>query len=148
MKTKIVSFILCGDIFTVRKRSCGKVMFSQTCVKNSLGEEGRVCVSQQALDRRGGVSQHALSKGGGGVCSGVCLGGGVSAQVYSPPGHEADTPPPRRPLQWTVRILLECILVNRMWRTNNITSSILSKQKLKFFSVFADSINAMPVKGG
>ena len=45
MKTKIVSFILCGDIFTVRKRSCGKVMFSQTCVKNSLGGgAGCVCI--------------------------------------------------------------------------------------------------------
>ena len=28
------------QIFTVRNSSCGKVMFSQTCVKNSVHEEG------------------------------------------------------------------------------------------------------------
>ena len=56
------------SIFTVRNSGCGKVMFSQACVKNS-----------------------------------------VQGEVYSP--TPPPPPPPRRPLQWTVCILLECILV-------------------------------------
>ena len=32
-------------IFTVRKRSCGKIMFSQACVKKSVG--GGVCQTRQ-----------------------------------------------------------------------------------------------------
>ena len=59
------------SFITVRKRSCGKVTFSQVCVKNSVHE------------------------------------GGV------PPGQADTHPPPpiRQPLQQTVDILLECILV-------------------------------------
>ena len=57
------------------QRSCGKVIFSQACVKNS-------------------------------VHRGLC----------TPPGQTPSprqTPPPgRRLLQWTIRILLECILVS------------------------------------
>ena len=30
----------CGSIFTVRDSSCGKVMFSQACVKNSVHRGG------------------------------------------------------------------------------------------------------------
>ena len=69
------------------QRSCGKVMFSQVCVKNSV---------------QGGVSHHAL--------------GQTPSWADTPPGRhppgrlpQADTP--RRPLQRTVHILLECILV-------------------------------------
>ena len=74
-------------MFTVRKRSCGKVMFSQARVKNSV-------------------------YGGGGVYPSMHWG-----MCQTPP--RADTPPPRhtpiprRPLQRTLRILLECILVFR-----------------------------------
>ena len=81
------NILLQDCVITVPKRSCGKVMFSQACVKNSVHRE----------------------------------------EVYTPPC--ADTPPRtdpptqvdtllgrhphpiRRPLQRTVRILLECILV-------------------------------------
>ena len=49
----------------------------------------------------------------------ILLGRHPPRQTPPPPGRHtplwADTPgqiPPRRPLQWTVRILLECILVN------------------------------------
>ena len=62
-------------IFTVRKRSCGKVMFSQACVKNSV--HGRRCTHPQAdppLDKH--------------------------PQANTPSGR---TPPPsRRLLQWMV----------------------------------------------
>ena len=44
------------------QRSCGKVMFSQACVKNSV--HGGRGLSQHALGSRGGVSQHALGQGG------------------------------------------------------------------------------------
>ena len=40
-----------SSIFTARNSSCGKVMFSQACVKNSVHREG---------GGGGGVSQHAL----------------------------------------------------------------------------------------
>ena len=69
-------------IFTVRKRSCGKLMFSQACVKNSV---------------HGGVSQYAL--------------GQTTAWSDTLPWSDtpwqtllwSDTPPPWRPLQRTVR---------------------------------------------
>ena len=75
------------------QRSCGKVIFSQECVKNSVNREG---VS---------ASVHA----------------GKHTPGQTPPGRQppwADTPlgrhspPSRRLLLRTVRILLECILVS------------------------------------
>ena len=72
------------------QRSCGKVMFSQACVKSSI---------------------HM------GVYTSMHWAGGWVDTPWAdtpwpthPPGQ---TPPlsPKRPLQWTVRILLECILV-------------------------------------
>ena len=77
-----------AEIFTVRKRSCGKVMFSQACVKNSV---------------------HMVA----GWCVCVCLPDTPSRQT--PPGQTPalgrhSPTPGRRPLQRTVRILLECIL--------------------------------------
>ena len=72
------------DFFTVRNSTCGKVMFSQARVKN--------CVQ------------------GAGACLPWGAGGGVHPSSRHPSG-----PPPlpqRRPLQRTVRILLECILVH------------------------------------
>ena len=59
------------------QRSCGKVIFSEACVKNSVH--------------------------GGGVSASVHAG------IHRPPEQ---TPPSRRPLPRTARILLECILVS------------------------------------
>ena len=103
-----------SHIFTVRKQSCRKIMFSQVCVKNSV-HRGNVypsnhwaggCVSQQSLGR--GVCIPACTKKGvsdrGSVYSaaqGGCLLRGVPAQggsglstwgMYTPLDHEADTP--------------------------------------------------------
>ena len=88
-------------VFTVRNSSCGKVMFSQAYVKNSV--RGCGCVFQHALGR-GSVCPVGVCLGY--VCPEGCLAGGcrprrgVSAQgVYTPwdqrqtpPGPEADTP--------------------------------------------------------
>ena len=72
-------------IFTVHKRSCKKVMFSQACVKNSV---------------HGGQAYTPL------------LGRHPPGQIFSHTSPCTDTlPPPRRPFQRMVRILLECILI-------------------------------------
>ena len=68
------------------------------CIPACTGQG--VCVSQYALGR--GVS---AQEGGCVPRTGVCPGG------IHPPRSEADTPPTRWQLQWTVRIPLECILV-------------------------------------
>ena len=73
-------------------------MFSQACVKNYVRGGGRVVYPSIHWAGRC-LSQHALGRG-------VPAQGGVH-----PLGPEADNPPPRRPLQRMVRILLECILV-------------------------------------
>ena len=120
------------NIVTVRKRSCGKVLFSEVCVKNSVhrevcmvgghawwghvwqgGMHGRgACVVGGMCDR-GHTWQGACVVGGcvagehawwrcawpGGMhCRGVCMAGGHALQEI-------------QPLQRTVRILLECILI-------------------------------------
>ena len=82
-----------------RKRSCGKAMFSQECVKNSVRGGGDVHPARQT---------HPLA----------------DPLADIPPGRHpladthprADTPPSRQPLQQTVRILLECILVIHRYR--------------------------------
>ena len=73
-----------GCFITVRNSSCGKVMFSQAC--HSFHGQG----------------VHPLAR--------------HPPQPDRPPwaNTPGQTPPPRRPLQRTVRILLECILVTRM----------------------------------
>ena len=38
MESRTIVFVYIYIFFTVRKRSCGKVMFSQAYVKNSVGE--------------------------------------------------------------------------------------------------------------
>ena len=70
-------------LITVGNSSCGKVMFSQACVKNSVHRGG-------GMHTRGRAWQ------------GACVAGGRVSQE-------------RRPLQRTVRILLECILVGMMY---------------------------------
>ena len=82
------------------QRSCGKVIFSQECVKNSVHREG--------------VSAS--------VHTGIHTPPGRYPQADNPLGRHptprqtppcVDTPPPsRRLLLRTVRILLECILVS------------------------------------
>ena len=76
-------------------------MFSQACVKNSVHREGGcipACTGQGFVhpSMHRGVSAQA---------------GGLPGGCTLPSGPEADTPPPRRPLQQMVRILLECILL-------------------------------------
>ena len=97
--TKLSSHLLAQDsqnwlaIVTVRNSNCRKVMFSQACVKNSVH---------------------------GGVYTSMHWG------RHPCPWSDTQTPlpsacwdtPPRRSLQLTVRILLECILVilcNWIW---------------------------------
>ena len=72
-------------VFTVRNSRFGKVMFSQARVRNSVNS---------------GVRGGGVSASGSGGCT--------PPRQTSPPRQ---TPPPRWPLQRTLRILLECILV-------------------------------------
>ena len=56
------------DIYTVRNSSCGKVMFSQVCVKNSVHRGSCVCG-----EGRGGMH----GEGGAGVVKGgMCIAKG------------------------------------------------------------------------
>ena len=84
---------------TVRNSSCGKVMSSQGgCMHGEggmYGEGGYMCGEGGACMVKGGMCGKEGVHGKGGAC----MGGG---------GHVWQE---RRPLQWTVRILLECILV-------------------------------------
>ena len=83
-------------IITVRNSSCGKIMFSQACVKNSVQGGVHPLPPRQTGRHPLGRPPHPLGR-------------------HPPPGRHL--PPPqgrsllRRPLQRTVRILLECILV-------------------------------------
>ena len=86
-KDKIVLWIkVCVDdwtaeitiMITALKSSCGKVMFPQARVKNSVRRGRGVCVSQNAMGR--GVS-----------AQGVYI---QQTQRQPPPDPEADTPPP------------------------------------------------------
>ena len=79
---KFVGLPLLAIFFTVHNSSCGKVMFSQACVKNSVHRR----VDTPRVQTR---CRHPPAQ---------CMLG------YTPP-------PPGRLLQQTVRILLECILV-------------------------------------
>ena len=87
---------------TVRKRRCGKVMFSQVCANNSVHREGRCTPPRQtppgltpSPGRPPGQTHTPLDRH-------------PPEQTHTP----GQTPPPiRRPVQRTVRILLKCILV-------------------------------------
>ena len=80
-------------IFTVRQRSCGKVMFSQARVKNSVHSRG--CLPDTPNPSPDRLGRHPPR---------------VDNPLADPPlGRH---PPRRRLLQGTVRILLECILVS------------------------------------
>ena len=119
VQLQIRSHWLLVSIFTVR--SCGKVIFSEACVKNSVHREG-----------------------GGGVCLSACWD--TPPWTDTPPGQTplgrlpGQTPPSRR----TVRILLECILVSifRFWehfsnRTNiYLTIRAFGNEKITKSSTF------------
>ena len=83
-------------IFTVRNSSCGKVMFSQACVKNSVdrgGMHGRgVCVTEGGIHGRGMHGRGRAWQGG------MCGKGGYMA------GDTATEAGGTHPM--------ECILVN------------------------------------
>ena len=59
-------------LITVRKRSCGKVMFSQACVKNSVGGGG-ACMAGGVCGR-GNVWWACVAGGMHGM--GACVAGG------------------------------------------------------------------------
>ena len=57
-----VCLSVCLCIFTVRKRSCGKLIFSQAWVKNSVhggGEGGAVCQTATAADGTHSTGMHS-----------------------------------------------------------------------------------------
>ena len=82
-------------IITVRKRSCGKVMFSQACVKNSVHGRGRCAPlwADTLLDRHPPGQTPPRP------------------DTTRPDTPWADPLPIRRSLQGIVRTLTECILV-------------------------------------
>ena len=97
-------------IITVRKWSCGKVMFSEACVKNSVNKRG-ACMTGAACMVGGGMVGACVAGvcmvGGAWKAGGVCRGHAwLGVHVWS--GHAWQK---IRLLQRTVRILLECILV-------------------------------------
>ena len=88
-------------IFSVRKRSCGKVMFSQACVKNSV--HSGACMAGSMHGR-----EHAWQ--GACMAGGMCGGGCAWLRACMAGGHAWQE---RWPLQQMVCILLECILVQK-----------------------------------
>ena len=107
-------------------------MFSQACVKNSVHKEVCIPACTGADTPHGQVSQHALGQPPKQVSQHAL---GQTYPRQTPPW--ADTPqtdtPHRSPLQQTVRILLECILVHfcpqsAVWflRKRNVTKNFQS----------------------
>ena len=84
------------------QRSCGKVMFLHLSVSHSVH---RVCVGQTPPPED--ISQHALGQ----TPPWADISQHALGQTYPSMHCDRPPPPPRRPLQWTVRILMECILV-------------------------------------
>ena len=117
-------------LITVRKRSCGNVMFSQACVKNSVhrGKEvytapGRHPPARQTPPPRGKYP--------------------LADPIRQPP-------PRRRPLQRRVRILLECILVGKIVSKNSMKSRKYSRRMRSQPYVFPNEqvFKNMSVGGG
>ena len=97
------------EVIIVRKRRCGKVMFSQACVKNSV--QGGICPQQ--LDTPWANTPPRTDTPRANVPS-----------ANTPTGRHH---PSRRLLQRMVRILLECILVTtrkRSLRQGNIFTPV------------------------
>ena len=98
----------CCKIITARNSSCGKVMFSQACVKNSV-YKGGACVAGGGVCMAGG-GMH----GQGGCVAGGVHGGGCMAVGMCTPGQTCPWDMHGRkkwPLQRAVHILLERIIV-------------------------------------
>ena len=94
------------SVITVRNSSCRKVMFSQACVKNPVN--GEACMATGYVWQRGVHSRGHVWWGY--AWQGACTAGGMCGEGHAWQwGHAWQE---RRPLQRTVRILLECILVN------------------------------------
>ena len=72
-------------IFTVRKRSCGKIMFSQACVKNS--DHGGRCTPPLGRQADNPLGRHPH--------------GQHPPMGRHPPGRQVDTPLGRHPLGQT-----------------------------------------------
>ena len=111
---------LCSDCVKYRsQRSCGKVLFSQACVKNSVHRGwGGVCSWQGGVHGTGvcvcGTGGGHVSHRGHAWHEGACMTGGA-CDIHAPQQLLRDTVNER-----AVRILLECILVHciRMLRTS------------------------------
>ena len=70
-------FVIDGPIYYRPQRSCGKVMFSKACVKNSVHRG--VCMAGRVQCDRGYAWQGALH-GRGHVWQGACMVGGHAWQ--------------------------------------------------------------------
>ena len=119
-------------LITVHNSSCWKVMFSQVCVIAcwDIHPLGRPLQADTPLGRPLGRRPPGRN-----------LPGQTNPQAlrHFPPGQT--TPPPERPLQRTVRILLECVLVKpnylQYWINSNII--FLFEMPLKLFQHFLDN---------
>ena len=120
------------NLFYRSQRSCGKVIFSQASV--ILSTRGGVGVSKHALGR------HPPGQTGE-VCIPACtvsdtpMGRHIPRQIHlrrTPPGKTGGVypsmhwfrHPPGRPLQRTVRILLECYLVFSVSVSSSVSASM------------------------
>ena len=84
--------VLYSEIFTVRKRSCGKVMFSQTCDKNSV-HGGGVCQIPPKHSSNFTIRKRSCGEV---MFSQVCVKNSVhrGCPARHPPGQTPPPPPP------------------------------------------------------
>ena len=102
------------SILTVRNSNCGKFMFLHQSVSHSL--PGVACVAGGCMAGQGGMRGRGGMHGWGGRSvaegmrgrGGACMAGRHGRGGMHGRGHAWQE---RRPLQRTVRIHLECILV-------------------------------------
>ena len=115
-----------GQVITVRNSSYGKVMFLQASVILSTGEgvsvSGAVGCVQGVSDQEGVYIPLGRHHPWSDPQRTDSLPPGRQSPWQTP---QADTPSPRRPLQRTVRILLECILgLDMTLRYNSFPSEL------------------------
>ena len=112
------------------QRSCGKIIFSEACVKNSVHRvgggmcdvAGGGCVWQGVCVEGGCMAgRHAWCGGG------ACMAGGVHGRGHA--WQRGAAWEERWQLQLMVRILLECILVSSKF--NQSTLVCFSQTKVK-----------------
>ena len=107
------------------QRSCGKVIFSQACVKNSVHKRRGVCLNACWDTHTPPWQMHTP------WCLPQCMLGYTPPRRQTPLGRQppprTDTPSTRRSLQRTVRILLECFLVYNLFVHRNLKSSSLTR---------------------